>query len=735
MNREDSIPRGIWITRIALGIAIALVVARATMTQMLRDPFEVQPGTSPAPRGMGAAGSVVLDLLMCLPAILVLVRSAVDRGYMITFTRVHLLAFALAAWIVMSTFWASDRFAAAVESTHWAAAIVLLWSASQLVNTWTRMRLIGAVCFGTLLILTAHGLVYRFVDVPDQRASFLQHEAEIYKERNWSPDSFIARQFKRKVMSGEIIGFSDSPNTYAMMLVLLGLVTVGLAAQRISNRDEWGWPTAIIVCIPAALLMLWLTQCRAALATPVIGACLLAASASWSDRDSLPLSWREAMHRRTYWIIVAIILLGACALVGRGLYRGSLFHDSLTFRWRYWVGAMRIFVQHPLTGVGFANFGAHYLSVRMPIASEEIKDPHNFFVRILIETGLVGALLLTCWMLRLWWEMTSPQMIPQSEDRPSTRPLGSALAIALAAILVNTLESVDFSQSVPWISLEILKRVLWLGLLFAGLVIGSMRSSTRQVFDDRPAPWLLWAILASLAVFLLHNTIEFGFFESGPLGMFALLAGAALAVRGVGSPSGNDRFGATWSLTAIALVLWLLMAVLWVKPLVYAEGQAQAGDDDLQANRAADAAQEYENAFRGLPLRNPDYMIKLAMAQAYAHEPVDRVLDSLDQAIAADPMFLRGYLTRAQLRMQSPNPSVQKVKQDYQTAIALNPNDVDVRTDYGAILEHLGFKHEAAEAYRAALAKNDGLSPDEPKRLTAEQVNGFTNKINALESD
>jgi len=523
------------------------------------------------------------------------------------------------------------------------------------------------------------------------------------------------------------------------MLVLLGLVTVGLAAQRISNRDEWGWPTAILFCIPPALLMLYLTQCRAALATPVIGLCLLAASAKWGDGESLPLSWRKAMHRRTYWIVVTIILLGACALIGRGLYRGSLFHDSLTFRWRYWVGAMRIFVQHPLAGVGFANFGSHYLSVRLPIASEEIKDPHNFFVRILVETGLIGAVLLTCWLLRLWWEMTSPQMIAQSEDRPSTRPLGTALSIALAAMLINTLASVDFSQTGPWISLEILKRILWLGLLFVGVVIGSMRSSTRQVFDDRPAPWLLWAILASLAVFLLHNTIEFGLFESGPLGMFALLAGAALAMRGVSSPSGpngfGDRFGATWSLTAIAVVLWLLMATLWVRPLIYAEGQAQAGDDDLQANRAADAVQEYEDASHGLPLRNADYLMRLAMAQAYAREPAERVMDSLDQAIAADPMFLRGYLTRADLRMQSPNPSVAKVKQDYQTAIALNPNDVDVRTDYGAILERLGFKHEAADAYRAALQKNDGLSPDEPKRLTGEQVGALQKKIASLESD
>jgi O-antigen ligase len=736
MKQKVVISRSVWITRIALGLAIALVVARATMTQQLRDPFQVQPGIQVnAPRGVGAAGSVLLDLLMCLPAILVLVRSSVDRANLISFTRVHAFAFALAAWIVISTFWASDRFAAAVEATHWGAAIVLLWAVSQLVDSWSRLRLVGAVCFGTLLVLSAHGIVYRFVDVPDQRQSFLEHEQEIYRQNGWPPDSFIARQFKKKVMSGEVIGFSASPNTYAMMLVLLGLVTVGLALQRISNRDEWGWPTVILLTIPAALLMLWLTQCRAALATPVIGVCLLAVAATIEvEWRTLPRAWVVAMHRRTFLIAVSIILLGVAAVVGHGLYHGSLIHDSLTFRWRYWIGAKRLFVDHWLSGVGFANFGNYYLSVRLPIASEEIKDPHNFFVRIAVETGSIGAILLIVWMLRLWWEMTCPQTIEQSQERPSPRPLGSALAIATGAMLINTLASVDFSRSGSWVGLEILKRVLWLGLLLVGIIIGIMRSSTRQVFDDRPTPWILWAILASLAVFLLHNTIEFGFFESGPLGMFALLAGAALGVRGVNLRSGATRFGSTWGLAAIAMILWLLMAAFWVVPLLCAEARAQAGDDDLQANRLAAAGQEYYDALWGLPLRNADYAMKLAMARFWARESPSQVLDALDAATAADPTLIRGYLTRAQFRMQMPSPSVQKVKQDYQTAIQLNPNDVDVRTDYGNALERLGFRHEAADAYRGALEKNDGLSADEPKRLTGEQVRSLRQKIAALQS-
>ena len=296
-------------------------------------------------------------------------------------------------------------------------------------------------------------------------------------------------------------------------------------------------------------------------------------------------------------------------------------------------------------------------------------------------------------------------------------------------MIVNTLASIDFTQSMPWVSLELLKRILWLGLLFAGIVLGCMRSSKRQVLDDRPAPWLLWGVLASLAVFLLHNMIEFGFFESGPLCMFALLAGSALGVRGSG-----ERFGSTWGLSSIAIVAWLLMAALWVKPLSSAEMLAQAGDDDLQANRAQQAAEEYSQAVLALPLRNADYAMKMAIAQAYAQTPPTQVIEALDATVAADPAFIRGYLARAQLRLQLPSPDVDKARKDFQAAIALNPNDVDVRTDFGSALEHLGERREAAQAYEGALQKNDALAPDEPKRLTNEKVNALREKIAALEA-
>ena len=709
-------------TRVALGIAILLVVVRATVTQTLRDAFEISPGMPPAPRGMGPGGAVILDLLLCVPALLVLLRAAVDRQFTIRFTWAHGAMFGLAGWIGISTFWAADRFAASIEATHWIAAMVLLWAVSQLVREWVHVRLIGGAFFGLLLVLVAHGLVYRFVDVPDERASFLQHEQEINTQNGWQADSFIARQFKKKVLAGEIIGFSVSPNTYAMELVLLGVIVAGMATQRLVDRDEWGWSATIIASFVPACLCLWLTQCRAAFVTPILGGGIVLLEATLSRKR------RERGHRRWFCFITAGVGVIVGGVIAFGLSRGGLVHDSLTFRWRYWIGAMRIVREHLLRGVGFANFGDYYLAVRLPIASEEIRDPHNFFMRILSETGIIGAALLIAWLLRLGWEMTLPARSDvearASRERASLLPL---FGLASMAMIVNAAVSIDFSQSISFAFLEVLKRVLWAGLLGLGLAVGSVRSSEEQQFDDRPAPWIWWAMLASLAMFMLHNTIEFGWFESGPTGLFALLAGALMGI----STAGKERRG-NWAVFGAAMLAWVSTAATWTAPIVQGEILATAADDSLEANRLEEAVDSYRHAAAMLPVIDPQLLLKTATAQLYArHDPAE-VTATLRGVVENDPIFIRGHLTLANLLLRSPEPDAVAIRREYEKAIALNPNDVTVRMEYGQALERLSEPAAAADELQRALDANAGLGPDEPKRLDLSQVADLSNRIRQL---
>lgn len=721
-RRRESDETGHWLTSAAFVLAVAVVIARAMQLEALREPFDVQLGGEPVPLGPGPAVSLVLDLLACAPALLILLRRAIDPAFLTRTTAAHVLFFALAAWSAASTFWASDKFAAAVSAAHLVAASVLVWSVSQLVRDWWRLRFVAGACFGLLLAYVAHGMIYKFVELPDLRRSVAANWEQIRTERGWDEGSFAARQFRRKIESGEMIGFAASPNTYAATIVMLGVVTAGLALQRRRDRDEWGWAALIGAAMIPAAYVLWLTRSRAALATPVLAAALIAAA--WPMR-----AWLARRRTTIFAIAVAGLLLVAAALVAHGIYHDTLLHDSLTFRWRYWVGAWRLFTQHPLLGAGWENFGVHYLGVRLPIASEEVRDPHNFIVRFFTETGTIGGALLVAWLLRCWWEMTAPADVAPDRrgDRPPRQPLRFILIVSMLAIAINVLAAVDLVQPASYIFLELLKRLLYLALIVVGLIFGGFRSSQKQELDDRTAELLLLAMTVAVAIFFIHNLIDFSMFEVGPMFVLAMLIGALVGAR-TPHPTRGFRFA-----ILPAGIAWLA-AIGFVAPVVIAEMRARAGDDALRAGLPEQAARDYEQAHSASWPANSDYARRRARALIYAHAPPQAVRAALDAAVAADPMNLSSRRLRANFELSLPAPDRDRAIADFEQLMRLNPNDVQARVEFAAALERFAQPDRAAGELAEALRLNDLLSPDEPKRLRAAEVERLRAEVQRLRS-
>ncbi|WP_346686819.1 O-antigen ligase family protein [Megamonas hypermegale] len=58
-----------------------------------------------------------------------------------------------------------------------------------------------------------------------------------------------------------------------------------------------------------------------------------------------------------------------------------------------WQSATKMFIEHPIFGVGIANYHDEYItSYRSPLARENTTHPHNTLLYFLSETGLVGSL-------------------------------------------------------------------------------------------------------------------------------------------------------------------------------------------------------------------------------------------------------------------------------------------------------------------------------------------------------
>jgi O-antigen ligase len=734
---EVDAPRYELMTQIAFVLAVSLVLARATIGDFSKARGEAV--MADAPRTAGAAAGLGLDLLCCVPAILVLARRVMDREYVLRWSWAVVPMGLLAGWSLLSVFWSADQFAALIGGFHWIAATAMLWAAMQLVRSWLRLRIVAAMAYGLLLAYFMFSLFFKLVDVPSNKAFWDEHKAEILKERGLADDPFLAKQFENKVLAGELMGFFTSANTMAAVVVFLLVVSLGLGVQRIvDDRQDSAGIVMLVLAAGLAGWMIFEAKSKTAVVTPIMAIAL--GGAAWH--------WREALGRgakRFYWLGIGAVALAVAAVVGHGMFHHSLPGTSLAFRWNYWVGGMRMFAQHPLLGVGQDNFGLHYLSVRLPQASEEVKDPHNFFVKFLTELGVVGGVLCVAWLGRMGWEMTrpiAPVGIPpakagSSQAYTGPRVIWMLVIISGVGLMLNIFCSTDFGADGGYVVNEILRKFSMFAILLIGACLMAVKSLKDPELDWRPAPILLSAILAGLAVFLVHNLIDFSISEAGPLMLFAILAGSVLGVRQPSVAEKTRKTAAAAVTLAACIVLWLVVGGFVWAPTVAAEDAASDAGVALRKNRANEALRLLDLARQRQPL-NAEYSYRAAEAKIVGNTVYDPMVpDLLAMAIQGNPLEPRYYLTRARYLLHAPEVEKRReqIRSDFVRAIELNPNEVSLRMEFGDVLA--GFKTpadraEAVRQYEEAIRFNGLLKADEPKRMAAEKVTEVRRKIEEL---
>lgn len=720
MSIEEPTPRGPWVTWLALAIGLVLIIMRLTTPEALREPWAPVPGSAPTPAGPGPAVGLVLDALAYLPALLILGRRVFDRSYRLTPRLSHVPLLLLVVWASFSVIWSADKFAAVVEASHLCAAAAMLWAMSQLLADGGKLRLVAGICFGMLLILATQLLLFRYLDVPSDVQYWNSNKAQILKEHHWQADSFLAQQLQHKLLSGEAVSFYTSPNTLAAVGVILLAVSGAAGMQRVRDGDGPGWWTLTGVAIVAAIWVLICGQSKTSIATPILGALALVAMALW----------RKPLRRhsvRAYWAGIGIAIAGAFALVIYGILHHGLFQghfsNSLDFRWKYWVASMKLVALHPLLGVGYANFGSHYLSVRLPSAVEEIQDPHNLFVHFATETGLIGLVLLLAWLGRLAWELTRPvdDQTTHEQAAPVAVPMFAVAAIAVVGIVGTTLVNVNFSQGLADVSLELMRRLLFGLVLVAGSMVVAMRSPHQTTVDNRPAPWIYYGIVIALALMLIHNLIDFSFFEPGPMLMTLLLCGVGLsAAARETSVDAPPRRGLAVLGLAVAIFGWIAFVLTIVGPVVGAEQEAAVGDNAVRANQPRIAAQDMRETFFTIPY-NADYAERAATGYMQAGYPW-LAMEMVDRAIKTDPMLVSALQLRVEIELTKPSPSAKQVIADFDRIVAINPDEVQLRIQFGQALDRLGKPRMAAKQYRRALSANAALDPKEPRRLSADEL-------------
>jgi tetratricopeptide (TPR) repeat protein len=265
-----------------------------------------------------------------------------------------------------------------------------------------------------------------------------------------------------------------------------------------------------------------------------------------------------------------------------------------------------------------------------------------------------------------------------------------------------------------------------------------IRSVQHPEPDDRPAPWIVLSIVTAVGIFLVHNLIDVALFEPGPMGVFAILLGAALGARrqdGNGGQSNRQHHAALAALVLFAtLLIWLAAAFGVVAPVAIAESMAQKADREVRAGHPDEAARTLRDAFEKLWITNSDYAFRAAIAMMQANVPADQIRQIVDAAIAADPTQVRTHRLAIDLELRQPVPDTRRIIQNYQQIIALDPMLIQARVEFADVLAKTGQTQAAIEQYRQAILLDNQLDAAEPKRMTRQQIDQIEQKIRSLSS-
>jgi len=267
-------------------------------------------------------------------------------------------------------------------------------------SAFRREILIGLIATGTTV--AGQGLYQHYVEFPELAAKYGPLFDRL-KSANTSEAASIRQSMasehiptdgpslilfeKRLRDSREPLGFFALANTLGGVLAvcLILAITVAVSEWRTVGHDAWRrlWPW-----IPIIVLLGWcllLTKSRTAWIGTATG--LMA----WS-LSTARIKFNAARARGIAGSLTILALMGwGLSRVG-GLDRQVLTEapKSLEYRLQYWTATWPMIQDHLWLGVGPGQFRMHYLFYKLPEASEEIADPHDLFLDVAANGGIVA---------------------------------------------------------------------------------------------------------------------------------------------------------------------------------------------------------------------------------------------------------------------------------------------------------------------------------------------------------
>ncbi len=653
----------------------------------------------------------------------------------------------LAAGSLVSTWAASNRSAALIDSLTLLSQMVFAVLLLQLLDTPWKQRLLLCV-----MVATGGTLAYRCWEqyrheIPQTEQIFLANPDAVLQSQGIEPGSYAARQYAMRVASHDIGGFFHVSNTAASYLILTILVNAAVIweswKQKKADRIFPLLAIFVLLCQLGTFMLLKSKGGMAGLALAVVLCVILGLG-----NDFLKKHWRGSLAAGA-----AVTLLLILMVVIYGFHTGRLPGNSMWLRWQYWQASGAMIIDHWFTGVGGHNFGQYYPRYMIGAAPEVVSDPHCILLSLWSQWGLLGMISFL-WAIGAIFITVARPAESRGDIAAWPAPLRSSgkgmwiWAISLSAAVITIRWAVsnlgiltsEIERAGVYIVSFAMPAAVWF-LIF--VVAWGALSENAKTFPANNTPLLRSVLLLSggLIGYLIHNGIDMAFTQPGVGICFWATAALAISIKRISKGEKEIVFARNKAAGIPAVLLILAMtAGVWgmvIFPFNRAYGkmkqaqhQALLSANLLEAYKdglVPDATAERWNRMRQQALSlaqaagqinrfdpdAPEFAAELFCSQwrhTLTHDDLQAAVHEYQEAIRRDPANFRYYRDLSRLYQEAAIMNCQE-KAEYQRlavgymeeSLERYPVKSELLIEYGRLLAEQKEKEKALASFIKAI--------------------------------
>ena len=511
--------------------------------------------------------------------------------------------------------------------------------------------------------------------------------------------------------SVEPIGFFALANTLGGFLTGGLLLYTGAIGVRWKNFSRWHRVLAGAGYL-LVLSCLILTKSRTAFVGAALGMGLL----------GIALMRRQSSTWLRFARAGSLIMLGLCGLLALTWGFGGIDRQvvseapkSLQYRLEYWQATLNMLWESPVWGTGLGNFRQHYLKYKLPGSSEEILDPHQLFLDVWANGGLLalmGLIALVLLFLRTYGKLLQVNDAVSREQDAMDNADESAAFSRWPLVATGTLAICLVLGAEYFLRATFDEMTVW--FLFGWIALTIATAGMFREFRHRA----LAATCATGAVFL-HLC------GAGGIGMPAILQFLLLLITcSVAEfplrPIGTIRVSGIASLGVGVCALLGLLGIVWtaVLPVANTENLLALGNYELTIGGQVRSAERIFLEAAEQDSLSPRPWQALARVSYFNWQRggakddtlFEEALDRQQQAIQRDPHSASGYrslgeLWSARFRADGESASAQAGASAFAQAATFYPHHAQIQAQLAHLLNAAG--EDPSQAISRAIELDD----------------------------